>query len=126
MPYVRAARSAGVVKVALWDHWVPGANDTMRQLIEDWGAANSVEVAIDFLESGTAEDSLAQTIAAEVRERSGHDLVWLWDWNATRQKDALEPVDDIVEALIVEYGPLPMPLRSWHFWLRPCRRSAPI
>jgi TAT (twin-arginine translocation) pathway signal sequence len=104
-PYVRAARSAGVVKVALWDHWVPGANDTMRQLIEDWGAANSVEVAIDFLESGTAEDSLAQTIAAEVRERSGHDLVWLWDWNATRQKDALEPVDDIVEALIVEYGP---------------------
>jgi hypothetical protein len=104
-PYVKSAHSAGKVSVALWDHWVPGANEMMRQVIEDWGAANDVQVAIDFLESGTAENPLAQTIAAEARDQSGHDLVWLWDWEATRYRDALEPVDDIVEGLIAEYGP---------------------
>ena len=104
-PYVKSARSAGKVSVALWDHWVPGANETMRQIIEHWGAANNVEVVVDFLEAGTAENPLAQTMAAEARDRSGHDLVWLWDFEAVRHKNALEPVDDIVEALIADYGP---------------------
>ncbi len=104
-PYVKSAQSAGKVSVALWDHWVPGANQTMQQIIEGWGASNNVAVVIDFLKSGTAEDGLAQTIAAEARDGSGHDLVWLWDWQATRQKEALEPVDEIVETLTSKYGP---------------------
>lgn len=103
--YVRTARAAGTLRVALWDHWVPGANEAMAQVIDDWGAANNVEVVVDFLESGTATNSLDQTIAAEAREQSGHDLVQLWDWNATRFRDSLEPVDDIVEALTGDYGP---------------------
>jgi Bacterial extracellular solute-binding protein len=104
-PYVKSARSAGKVSVAFWDHWVPGANETAQQVIEDWAAANEVEVVVDFLASGTAENPLAQAIAAEASDRSGHDLVWLWDWQVTRYRDALEPVDGLVEALIAEYGP---------------------
>ena len=51
-PYVKSAHSAGKVSLAFWDHWVPGANETTRQVIEDWGRANNVEVVVDFLESG--------------------------------------------------------------------------
>ena len=104
-PYVKTAHSAGQVSVALWDHWVPGANEAMRQVIEDWGAANNVDVVVDFFASGMAENPLAQTIAAEARDRSGHDLVWLWDWQATRYQDGLEPVDELVEGLIAQNGP---------------------
>ncbi|MCD6072546.1 MAG: Twin-arginine translocation pathway signal [Microvirga sp.] len=35
-PFVRTAHSAGKLTLLLWDHWVPGANDVMRQLIEAW------------------------------------------------------------------------------------------
>lgn len=36
-PYVKSAHSAGKVSVALWDHWVPGANEATRQVIQEWG-----------------------------------------------------------------------------------------
>jgi Bacterial extracellular solute-binding protein len=104
-PYVQTAHSAGKVSVAFWDHWVPGANETTRQVIEDWGRANNVEVVVDFLESGTANANLFPTLEAEARARSGHDLVWLWDLDMTVFNESLEPVDDLVQALESRYGP---------------------
>jgi hypothetical protein len=37
-PYVSTAHAAGSLSVGLWDHWVPGANDVMLKVIQDWGA----------------------------------------------------------------------------------------
>src|SRR5690348_16352895 len=31
-PYVRGAHAAGKLAVGFWDHWVPGANDTLTKL----------------------------------------------------------------------------------------------
>ena len=104
-PYVKSAHSAGKVSVALWDHWVPGANEATRQVIEDWGRANNIDVVVDFFELGTASANLYPTLEAEAHARSGHDLVWLWDLDVPLFKDLLEPVDDLVEALESEYGP---------------------
>ena len=40
MPYIKTARSAGKLLLGTWDHWVPGANEALRKVCEDWGAAN--------------------------------------------------------------------------------------
>ena len=34
MPHVRGAYAAGKLSVGFWDHWVPGANDVARKLVE--------------------------------------------------------------------------------------------
>ena len=49
MPYVKTASSAGTLNVGAWDHWVPGANAVLRKICEDWGAANGIEVTVDFI-----------------------------------------------------------------------------
>ena len=35
-PFVRTAHAAGRLSIGFWDHWVPGANDTTRALVEQW------------------------------------------------------------------------------------------
>ena len=37
-PYVRSANAAGKLTLGLWDHWVPGANKTSTDLINEWAA----------------------------------------------------------------------------------------
>jgi len=49
-------------------------------------------------------DKLALTATAEGQARSGHDILQLSDWYAAAQADNLEPVDDLVSALIKEHG----------------------
>jgi hypothetical protein len=95
----------GQVKRGVLESLVPGANEATQQVIQDWGRVNNVEVVVDFLESGTTDANLYPTLEAEARERSGHDLVWLWDLDMTVFNKSLEPVDDLVEALESEYGP---------------------
>ena len=34
-PYVRGAYAAGKLSIGFWDHWVPGANDTLTKLVQD-------------------------------------------------------------------------------------------
>ena len=38
MPYVRGSYAAGKLSLAIFDHWVPGANATSKALIEEWAA----------------------------------------------------------------------------------------
>ena len=45
-PFVRTSHAAGKLTIGIWDHWVPGANDVSRKLMEDWGKKNRVEVTI--------------------------------------------------------------------------------
>src|SRR6476620_1666461 len=62
-PFVRTAHAAGKLAVGFWDHWVPGANDATKSLVEEWAAREKVEVQMDFIP--TQGMKLQMTTAAE-------------------------------------------------------------
>ena len=103
-PYVKTSHSAGTLKVMLWDHWIPGANDVSKKIIMDWGKKNSVDVTADYVTSVSFKQ--LTTIAAEARAKTGHDVVDLPTVETAKYPDSLEPLDDVVNALIKEYGEL--------------------
>lgn len=113
-----AAAAAGVLSVSgfpvtaigqtklalgLWDHWVPGANDALRGIVDKWGKAQKVEASIDFITS--IGNKLDLTAAAESRAGAGHDIIAFGTWNGTLYKDKLEPMTEIAETLMKKYGP---------------------
>lgn len=101
-PFVRGARAAGSLAVGFWDHWVPGANDTLTKLAQDWAAKEKVDLKIDYITSQGNKNML--TIAAEAQARSGHDILALPTWQPAEHAKLLEPVDDIMEPLIKQNG----------------------
>src|SRR5271167_581785 len=101
-PFVRGAFAAGKLSVGFWDHWVPGANDTLTKLCNEWAAKEKVEITIDYITS--QGDKLNLTQAAESQARSGHDILSFLAWAAAAQTDNLEPVDDIMTPLIAVNG----------------------
>src|SRR5438445_1856887 len=101
-PYVRGAYAAGKLSVGFWDHWVPGANDTMTKLCNEWAAKEKVEITIDYITSQGDKNIL--TIAAEQQARSGHDILQMPAWQPLDKAESLEPVNDIVEKLIAATG----------------------
>jgi len=103
-PYVRGAYAAGRLTLGCWDHWVPGANDTLTKLCNEWGAKNHVEIQIDYITSQGEKDKL--TAAAEAQARTGHDIMSHRDWNINVHHATLEPLDDVVKELIKQYGPI--------------------
>jgi len=103
-PYVRGAYAAGTLTLGCWDHWVPGANATFTKLCNEWGEKNKVEVKIDYITSQGEKDKL--TAAAEAQAGAGHDIMTHRDWNINVHRDKLEPIDDVVNGLIKQYGPI--------------------
>jgi ABC-type glycerol-3-phosphate transport system substrate-binding protein len=103
-PFVRTAHAAGKLSLALWDHWVPTANNASKALIEEWGAKEKVEVQIDYVT--TQGGKLYLTIAAEAQAKSGHDIVAMPSWWPHENAGNLEPVDDVMDALIKQNGPV--------------------
>src|SRR3569833_1449507 len=97
-PYVRGAHAAGRLSMGYWDHWVPGANDVMRKLCQEWADKEKVDLKLDFVTS--QGDKLFLTIAAEAQARSGHDMLTMTLWYAAAQTDNLEPSDDVWGELI--------------------------
>ena len=97
-PYVRGARAAGSLSIGFWDHWVPGANSASKQLCEEWGEKNKVEVSIDYITSQGNKNLL--TIAAEAQAGSGHDIFAFPSWQPHDHAHRLEPVDEIMAELI--------------------------
>ncbi len=102
VPFVRGAHAAGKLAVGFWDHWVPGANDTLTKLCHEWADKEKVEITIDFITS--QGDKLMLTGAAEEQARSGHDILGMPTWYAAPKAGNLEPVDDLVKALVEENG----------------------
>ena len=45
-PYVHTSRAAGSLSIGFWDHWVPGANDSLTKLCKEWGEKEKVNVKI--------------------------------------------------------------------------------
>jgi ABC-type glycerol-3-phosphate transport system substrate-binding protein len=101
-PFVRGAFAAGKLNVGFWDHWVPGANDTLTKLCNEWAAKEKVEIKIDYITS--QGDKLNLTQAAEAQAKSGHDMLTFLAWAAAAQTDNLEPMDDIMAPLTAANG----------------------
>ena len=104
MPYIKTARSAGKLSIGTWDHWVPGANEVLREICEQWGADNGIEVNVDFITS--IGNKLLLTAQAESRAKTGHDVFVQPLWFPSMFRHRLEPVDDVVEDIISEHGAL--------------------
>ena len=100
--YVRTSHAAGKLELGFWDHWVPGANDVLTKLCNEWAAKEKVEIKIDYIPSQGQKNLL--TIAAEAQAKAGHDMLALptW-WPADKAKD-LEPVDDVMKVLLANNG----------------------
>src|SRR5215469_6351387 len=103
-PYVKGVYAAGSLSLGVWDHWVPGANNTLTKLCNEWGAKNNCEVKIDYITSQGEKDKL--TAAAEAQAGTGHDIMSHRDWNIRIHQNVLEPLDDVVGGLIGKYGPI--------------------
>jgi len=101
-PYIQTSRAAGKLKVAFWDHWVPGANKVMEAICHEWAHKNKVDITIDFITS--QGNKLELTIAAEKLAQSGHDLVQPNAWSPAAYADDFEPIDDIMHAAIKHNG----------------------
>jgi len=101
-PYVRTSRAAGTLAVGFWDHWVPGANDALTKLCNQWAAQEKVDLKIDYITSQGSKILL--TIASEAQAKAGHDILAFPTWYAAGQAANLEPVDDVVLPLIAQHG----------------------
>ena len=103
-PFVKTATSAGKLSLGIWDHWIPGANDVLEEIVLTWGKNNGVDIKIDFITS--VGNKLLITAQAESRAKTGHDVFSLPTWFSSMFKNKLEPIDDVVEDIINKHGPL--------------------
>ena len=103
-PYVKTSHSAGRLLLGLWDHWIPGANDVLENIIVAWGEKNGVEIKVDFITS--IGNKLLLTAQAESRAKTGHDIFSQPTWYCSMFRHRLEPLDDVVEDIISKHGPL--------------------
>jgi ABC-type glycerol-3-phosphate transport system substrate-binding protein len=101
---VRGAYAAGKLSFGVWDHWVPGAAEVLKKICAEWGAREKVDVNIDLITSNGDKDLL--TLMAEGQAKAGHDIMGLRVWYVSAQAENFVPVDDIVEPVIKEYGPI--------------------
>ncbi|WP_407178500.1 ABC transporter substrate-binding protein [Bradyrhizobium sp. STM 3562] len=101
-PYVRSAHAGGRLSIGFWDHWVPGANKTLTELVKEWAESEKVEAQIDYITS--QGNKLLLTISAEAQARTGHDVLTMPAWNPHANAELLEPVNEIMETTIAENG----------------------
>ena len=101
-PFIRGARAAGSLSIGFWDHWVPGANDTLTKICNEWAEKEKVELKIDYITSQGSKNLL--TIVAEAQSKSGHDILQFPSWEAPNQAKNLVVVDDIVNEAIKANG----------------------
>jgi ABC-type glycerol-3-phosphate transport system substrate-binding protein len=73
-PFVHDSYAAGTLTLGTVDHWVPGANNVLTALCNEWSAKNNVEVKIDYITSMGDKDKL--TAAAEAQASTGHDIIF--------------------------------------------------
>ena len=100
--HIRTAGAAGKVKIAFWDHWVPGGNDIMKKQVDAWAAKNHVEVEADFITGNGGK--LQLTGVAESRAGAGHDVYTFYNWDVYNIHQYLSPVDDVMKDLITKNG----------------------
>ena len=102
IPFVRGAHAAGKLSVGFWDHWVPGANDVMRKIVQEWADKEKVDIkpSISSPAPATSAHHDRRRGAGRVGARHVRDVTWL----PASYADKLEPVDDVVKPLIEKSG----------------------
>jgi ABC-type glycerol-3-phosphate transport system substrate-binding protein len=100
--HIRSAGAAGKLSLALWDHWVPTGNAAMKKLVDGWAEKNKVDVQLDFLTGVGMKINI--TMAAEAQARTGHDIYAFDMWTVHEYAEKLDPMDDVVKALMAKYG----------------------
>jgi len=101
-PYVKAQGTGGTLTMALWDHWVPGANEVLAKACKAWGKKNNVEVKIDFITS--LGNKMLLTSQAEARAKKGHDIFRHTTWYVSILRDKFLPVDDVIAEIEAKHG----------------------
>src|SRR2546425_10773535 len=101
-PYVRTSRAAGGLPVGFWDHWVPGANDTLTAICQEWAKKENVELKIDYITS--QGNKIMMTATAESQAQSGHDVLQFLAWYPLSLAKSLEPLDDVMGGLLKQNG----------------------
>ncbi len=103
-PYIRTSHAAGSLSVGFWDHWVPGANDVLTKICQDWAKKEKVDLKIDYITS--QGNKIVLTATAEAQARSGHDILTFQAWDPLDKQDLLEPMDDVISHLTRANGAL--------------------
>src|SRR5436190_3740006 len=78
-PYIRTSHAAGSLAVGFWDHWVPGANDVLTKICQDWAQKEHVDLKIDYIT--TQGNKMVLTAQEEAQARSGHNLMTFQAWD---------------------------------------------
>src|SRR5262249_28986572 len=104
MPHVRGSYAAGKLTAGFWDHWVPGGNAATDALVAEWSDGEKAEVQTDHI-TNPAKKTLPPP-AAEAQQKTGHDILPIRAWPPADHAHQLEPVDDVMEALIKQNGPV--------------------
>ena len=90
------------LSIAMWNHWVPGATDLQKAVIEEWAKENKVDVTADFI--GPSATEMLTVASAEARAGTGHDIVVLTTFDGLFFKDKLEPMNDVADYIQGTYG----------------------
>ena len=101
-PYIRTAHAAGKLSVGFWDHWVPGANDVLTKVCNDWAKKEHVDLKIDYITS--QGNKIVLTAQAEAQAKSGHDMMTFQAWDPLDKQKLLEPMDDVMGHLVKANG----------------------
>ena len=86
-----------------WDHWVPGANDVMRKLCQEWADKEKVDLKIDFVTSQGDKLMLTDRRRGAGALRPRHDARCRCG-TPPAQTDNLETCDDVWAELIKRHG----------------------
>ena len=100
-PYVQTSHSAGQLKLFFWNHWVPGALDVSKKLVNDWAKKNHLEIKLDAV-TGSQMGTVA---TGEARAKTGHDMMAMSTWYGSILRDSLIDMDDVVADITKKSGP---------------------
>jgi multiple sugar transport system substrate-binding protein len=90
------------VSMLSWAHFVPQADQKLHELGERFEKATKIKIRFDHLQ----EAQMAAKLAAEVQTGTGHDLLMLRMHLPLLHAANLADMDDVVETLTKQYGPL--------------------
>ena len=88
--------------MGFWDHWVPGANKALTDLVNEWAAKEKIEAQIDYITS--QGNKILLTVSAEAQAKTGHDILVMTTWLPHANAELLEPVNDIMAPIIKQNG----------------------
>ena len=101
-PHIQTSHAAGSLSIGFWKHTVPGANAVLTKLCNEWAKKEKVDLKVDYILK------LGLAINSEAQLQAGHDIVSFANWfgGIPGIAEKLEPVDDIMLALIRQNGPV--------------------